>query len=283
MTFSKSSVRHFFLSLAAVFLLSACTNQFAYNTLPFWIDYYLSDYVDTNSEQQKQLDADLEAFHEWHRKNELPKIQALLNQLEADMAKPLSYSQIGEYHHIINDRIHASLEGLTPALVNLISSLSDEQAQAWLDILNTNIEEAVEKANEGSLDEQHSRRQERLIERAEFWLKSVNAKQKKQFLEMASYQVEMRPVFYSIRDELMGELEGILTNRKDPNLGDRIDDYFANVIAFQSEQHKNDMALYLARRYELLQRLDRHLTESQRKAMRQKLASYSEDITAVLN
>ncbi|NGN97317.1 hypothetical protein G5S52_06470 [Grimontia sp. S25] len=283
MTFSKSSVRHFFLSLAAVFLLSACTNQFAYNTLPFWIDYYLSDYVDTTSAQQKQLDNDLEAFHEWHRKNELPKIQVLLDQLEADMAKPLSYTRIGDYHHLVNTRIKTSLEGLTPTLVNLISSMSDEQAQNWLDTVNKNIEEAVEKANEGSADEQQVRRQERLVERAEFWVDSVNAKQKKQFLEMAGYQIEMRPVFYSIRDELMTELEGILMNRQDPNLGERINAYFSRLIAFQSEQHKNDMALYLARRYELLQRLDRHLSEKQRTAMRNKLASYSEDITAVLN
>ncbi|CZF82181.1 DUF6279 family lipoprotein [Grimontia marina] len=283
MKLGKSSVRHFFLSLVAVFLLSACTNQFAYNTLPFWIDYYLSDYIDTTPAQQKQLDADLEKFHEWHRQNELPKIQALLNKLEADMAKPMSYSRIGDYHHLVNARIKGSLEGLTPTLVNLISSMSDEQAQIWLDMVNKNIEEAIKEANEGSEDEQRVRRQERLVERAEFWVDSVNAKQKKQFLEMAGYQIGMRPVFYSIRDELMTELEGILMDRYTSDLGDRINAYFAHLIAFQSEQYENDMALYLARRYELLQRLDRHLSEKQRTTMRKKLASYSEDITAVLN
>ncbi|WP_269748127.1 DUF6279 family lipoprotein [Enterovibrio coralii] len=102
-------------TLASAFVLtlflSACTNQLAYNTLPFWIDYYLSDYVDLNSFQQKQLEEDLDAFHEWHRQTQLPKIRALLVQLERDMEKPLSYSQVRAYHKYTNTTILASLEG----------------------------------------------------------------------------------------------------------------------------------------------------------------------------
>lgn len=283
MKLASSRIKPLFLSVIAVVFLSACANQLAYNTLPFWIDYYLSDYVDMNTSQQKQLDTDLAAFHQWHRQSELPKIQRLLNKLEADMATPLSYPQIGEYHQQVNAVIYDSLIGLTPALANLISSLSDEQAKAWLDTVNENIEEAMEKANEGDLDAQYKRRQERLIERAEFWVKSVNDKQQRQFLEMARYQIEMRPVFYSIRNTLVAELEGILMNRKVPDLEQRINAFFAHVLAFKSEQHQRDMAVYLARRYELLQRLDRHLSDKQRAAFRQKLASYSADITDVLH
>lgn len=283
MKLARSWIKHLLLSVIAVIVLSACANQLAYNTLPFWIDYYLSDYVNMNASQQKQLDTDLAAFHQWHRQSELPKIQRLLNKLEADMATPLSYPQIGEYHQQVNTVIYDSLIGLTPALANLISSLSDEQAKAWLDTVNENIEEAMEKANEGDLDAQYKRRQERLIERAEFWVKSVNDKQQRQFLEMARYQIEMRPVFYSIRNTLVAELEGILMNRKVPDLEQRINAFFAHVLAFKSEQHQRDMAVYLARRYELLQRLDRHLSDKQRSAFRQKLASYSADITDVLH
>ncbi|AMG31707.1 hypothetical protein AL542_16095 [Grimontia hollisae] len=279
----RSRIKPFLLSVTAVVILSACTNQFAYNTLPFWIDYYLSDYVDLNASQQKQLDTDLSAFHEWHRQSELPKIQRLLHKLEADMATPLSYPQIREYHQQVNAVIYDSLSGLTPALTNLISSLSDEQAKVWLDTVNENIQEAVEKANEGDLEAQYKRRQEKLIARAEFWVQSVNDKQQRQFLEMARYQIEMRPVFYSIRNTLVAELEGILMNRNAPDLEQRINTYFTHLLAFDSEQHQNDMAIYYARRYELLQRLDRHLSDKQRAAFRDKLASYSADITDVLN
>ncbi|WP_407332941.1 DUF6279 family lipoprotein [Enterovibrio sp. 27052020O] len=277
----RRQIRTLFMAAFVVFSLAACTNQFAYNTLPFWIDYYLSDYVDMTPSQQAQLERDLDAFHEWHRKTELPQIQALLNQLERDTAKPLSYSQLGAYHKLVNERIRGSVEGLTPALVNLIRSLNDKQAAQWIETMNERIDEGIEKANKGTLEDQRERRQGRLIERAEFWIDKVNNKQQAQLLEMATYQIEMRPVFYGIRDELVAELTGILNNRQAPDLAQQINAYFSRLISFQSDAYHNDMAIYLARRYELLQRLDRHLSNKQRKALRTKLASYSDDITSV--
>ncbi|WP_269748128.1 DUF6279 family lipoprotein [Enterovibrio coralii] len=165
----------------------------------------------------------------------------------------------------------------------MIRTLDDEQAKQWMDVLSENIEEAVEKANEGTLEAQQQRRQERLVERAEFWIDSVDKKQSQQFLEMASYQIEMRPVFYAIRDDLLGELTLILTERDAPDLEQRINNYFIRVVAFQGEGHESDMALYLARRYELLQRIDKNLSPEQRETMRENLASISNDIGALMN
>lgn len=280
----RNSIRkRVLLSLLPLFFLAACSNQFAYNTLPFWIDYYVSDYVDMNRQQQAQFDRDLEAFHSWHRTNELPQIQQLLTQLRSDMAQPLTYGQIGEYHQRVNERMLASLSGLTPAMTNLIASLSDEQVQEWMAVVNDKIAEGVEKATKGSAKEQITRRQDRLLERAEEWLNAVNDKQKSQLFEMASYQIEMRPVFYSIRDNLVAELGDILENRQSPDLAERINHYFARLIILQHDAYKTDMALYLARRYELLQRLDRHLSDKQRQAFRGKLFEYNQDIAAVMN
>ncbi|PKF51063.1 hypothetical protein AT251_06935 [Enterovibrio nigricans] len=269
--------------IVLMFLLSACTNQLAYNTLPFWVDYYLSDYVDLTSAQQKQWDSDLEAFHAWHRQHELPKIHALITQLERDMAQPLSYSKVGAYHSDVNTRILASLEGLTPALTNLVRSLDNDQADQWLAVLSQNIDKAIKKANEGNLQLQQKKRQEKLIKHAMFWVESVNTAQSRQFLEMASYQIEMRPVFYAIRDELMADLTKILTERDAPDLHNRINAYFAKIVSFQSEAYEKEIALHQARRYELLQRIDKHLSEKQRNAMREKLTSISRDINALLD
>ncbi|MGF1705452.1 DUF6279 family lipoprotein [Enterovibrio baiacu] len=271
------------LAIVTVLFLSACTNKLAYNTLPFWIDYYLSDYVDMTSTQQKQLDRDLDAFHAWHRQNELPNIRALLENMESQLETPLSYSEINSYHGVVNQTILASLYGLTPALANLIASLSDEQAKQWLKTIQTNVDEAVEKANEGSPNEQLARRQAKLIERAEYWIDTVNKKQSDQFKEMASYQIEMRPVFYSIRDGLFEELTLIFEERDDPALEQRLNAYFAKLVVFKSDDFQSDMSLYLARRYELLQRMDKHLTQTQRKELRNTLASLSDDLGALEN
>ncbi|MEZ8029647.1 hypothetical protein A1OW_21410 [Enterovibrio norvegicus] len=279
----RLDVRLTLLAIVTVLFLSACTNKLAYNTLPFWIDYYLSDYVDMTSTQQKQLDRDLDAFHSWHRQNELPKIRALLENMESQLETPLSYSEINDYHGVVNQTILASLHGLTPALANLIASLSDEQAEQWLKTIQTNVDEAVEKANEGSSNEQLVRRQETLIERAEYWIDTVNRKQSDQFKEMASYQIEMRPVFYSIRDGLFEELTLIFEERDDPAIEQRLNGYFAKLVVFKSDDFQGDMSLYLARRYELLQRMDKHLTETQRKTLRNTLASLSDDLGALEN
>ncbi|MDD1794776.1 DUF6279 family lipoprotein [Enterovibrio sp. ZSDZ42] len=282
MKHSDYSMKNMMIAAFMAFSLTACTNQFAYNTLPFWIDYYLSDYVDMTSSQQQQLDKDLEVFHSWHRQVELPKIQALLKQVEQDTASPLSYSKIGEYHQQVNETILASLVGLTPPLANLIRSLSDEQVEHWLQTLKDNIDEGVEKANEGTTDDQVMRRQTRLVERMEVWVDAVNDKQQLQLTEMASYQIEMRPVFYDIRDRLLEELTAILLHRNEPDIEQRINDYFSRLVHFQSDEYQSDMAIYLARRYELLQRLDRHLSDKQRQVLRDKLASYVDDINDVL-
>lgn len=279
----RVALKHALLAIVTLLFLSACTNKLAYNTLPFWIDYYLSDYVDMTSTQQKQLDQDLEAFHVWHRQNELPNIRALLEGMESELETPLSYTEINHYHGVVNQTILASLYGLTPALANLIASLSDEQAEKWLRTIQTNVEEAVNKANEGSPSEQLARRQETLIERAEYWIDAVNNKQSDQFKEMAGYQIEMRPVFYSIRDGLFEELTLIFEQREDPALAQRLNACFAKLVTFNNNDFQGDMSLYLARRYELLQRMDKHLTNTQRQALRNTLASLSDDLVALEN
>lgn len=69
--------------VGCLLVLAGCTTELAYNTLPFWIHYYLDDIVDLTATQSHQVKADLDAVQQWHRVEELPRLADRLTLIAA--------------------------------------------------------------------------------------------------------------------------------------------------------------------------------------------------------
>ncbi len=266
----------------ALFLLSACTNSIAYNYLPFWIDYYLSDYVDMTSEQEERLESDLKKFHQWHRQYELPQINRFFQQAQKDFKAPLSQEEVVVYDKKIKERLLVNLNALTPALSTLLISLSDEQVNEWILAVNEKIKEKQEEANEGTPDEQKERRLESMTERAEFWVDDISYAQKAQLKVLVSKQIAMRPVFYGVRDSLRDEFFELLKTRKSPDFPQRFKTYIKKSVYYSQATPNEFINQYQMQQRKILTEFNQSLTDEQRKNMDEKFIELQEDVVSLM-
>ncbi|MDF3823260.1 hypothetical protein P3G55_25475, partial [Leptospira sp. 96542] len=70
--------------LALAALVTACsTLQFGYGQLPRLAAWQLDSYLDLDRAQSRQLDVALAELHAWHRREELPRVRAVLSRVAA--------------------------------------------------------------------------------------------------------------------------------------------------------------------------------------------------------
>ncbi len=271
-----------FVTLCLTFSLMGCLSTLVYNSLPFWIDYYVSDYVDMTRAQQNKFDADLVQFHKWHREKELPQIQKLIQQIETASVKPASYDEIAHLHLLIQERMLASVSGLTPALANLIRSLSDEQATTAMQNVIAKVEEINQKGSERSRQDQLEKRLDNMTDRVEFWIDDVTAQQQAQLLKFATFQLDTRSTFVGIRAALVAEFRTILAARKQPNLEQKIDDWLKHIVFFNTPAYQKQMKLQSEQLYTTIFNVDSELTTKQRQYLITTLNELNQDIKGLI-
>jgi hypothetical protein len=114
--------------LSVVVALSACSAiKLGYNTLPQVSAWWLDGYIDLSDEQEPRMREDLARLHQWHRRQELPKIAALLQQAERMVAGEATADEICAMVPPIRERLLAVFEQAEPAAVTLALGLKPEQ------------------------------------------------------------------------------------------------------------------------------------------------------------
>jgi hypothetical protein len=159
------------LAAVLVCLLGACSSTtFVYNRLDSILPWYLDDYVELDSSQDRQLDELLEPFLAWHRRQELPRYVALLDQVEADLDDPVSAAQVEGIYTGIEDAWLRLQDESLDWLLALGGSLSDEQVQEFLDVLQERQEEYEEEYLERSEREYREDSYESLLDSMQDYL-----------------------------------------------------------------------------------------------------------------
>jgi hypothetical protein len=108
--------------------LGACSAiKLGYNNaseLGYW---WLDRYLDIDDSQAARVREDLMRLHQWHRQQELPKLAALLEQMEGLAAGELAPAQVCSVVTDIRARLAALADRAEPAVVTLALSLTPEQ------------------------------------------------------------------------------------------------------------------------------------------------------------
>ncbi|MFC5500399.1 DUF6279 family lipoprotein [Caenimonas terrae] len=113
----------------AVALAGCSAIKLGYNTLPQVAGWWLDGYIDFSDEQERRMREDVARLHLWHRREELPKISALLRQVEQMVGSEMSADEICALVPPIRLRIAALLERAEPAAATLALGLRPEQLQ----------------------------------------------------------------------------------------------------------------------------------------------------------
>lgn len=133
------------LAVTLLLLLQACSSTtFVYNRLDFIIPWYLDDYVDLNRQQNAFLDELLTPFLHWHRTDELPRYVEILTEMERDLDTEVTPEVIGQRFSEIEKAWLRLEEEAMNWMFALGAQLSDEQIDAFLDVLQEQQEEYEE-------------------------------------------------------------------------------------------------------------------------------------------
>jgi len=116
--------------MALLAVLGACSAiKLAYNNLPELSYWWLDGYLDFDGSQTPKVRDELAQLLDWHRRNELPKIAALLQEAETLAPGEVTPAQACAMTDRIRDRLLAVSERAEPAGTELLLSLSEAQLQ----------------------------------------------------------------------------------------------------------------------------------------------------------
>ena len=94
-------------------LLGGCSAiKLAYNNLPDLGYWWVDSYADLNEVQSLQLRADMASLHAWHRRNELPRIADLLQQVQKSAIADTTPEQVCSLYGDIRSRFDAVVDHL---------------------------------------------------------------------------------------------------------------------------------------------------------------------------
>ncbi len=188
----KTFKTHFWL-FAAFMLCSCSTTTFVYNNADWFIDFYLDDYVELDSNQEEILVNSVTKLQSWHRKTELSKYKSdlvwLIEQLELGNLNSEQWLNVffKAKQHLYNFR-----DEVSPEAVKLIQKLSDEQINQMLALWTESDNEELEEFTQLGVTEEIKARQEKIAEVIE---KNIGDLSSQQQSLVNRYSVQMESTF----------------------------------------------------------------------------------------
>lgn len=173
------------LVLASVSILASCSAiKLGYNNSVTIAYTYLSSKVDFSAEQSSQIKTSLAEVIQWHRRNELPTLARELETARVALATngnsvvPVSSEQVQALNQAIRDSLRRTADHAAPLIAKNMLTLTPAQIPQ--------IQKALDKSNEKYREEriqlsparQAQASADRMAERFERWLGSLNPAQK---------------------------------------------------------------------------------------------------------
>jgi hypothetical protein len=177
---SWSRIIRLLLAASILVVLGGCSAvKLAYNNLPDLGYWWVDGYADLNEVQSLQLRADLARLHDWHRKNELPRIADLLQQIQKIASADTTPEQVCRMYSDVRQRFDAVVAQAEPGAVALAMRLTQPQLKP--------LQERFDKGNKewrrtrGSADraERLDKRLASEVERAEEFYGTLGERQRK--------------------------------------------------------------------------------------------------------
>lgn len=262
-----------------VFLLSACSSQFAYNNLDWLVHWYIDDYIDLDKTQKSAFDDHFSGWHAWHRKEELVKYEDHLKDLKV-MLDEGDFSAIQVQAQFDRGRGHWERfrEHVTPNVAELAYMLTDEQIIELFD--------SLEEKNKEDEEERLAMSQEEILEKFEEafadQLKDYFGKLNKAQLAMVDQKVtEIIPnrlewIKYRRSIQLAAK-DMMLARKNNPNFAQDFADLFGNPDAFKHDLYNQNNEHNRVVFAEMMVDAYLTLTEKQRKRLYRKIDNFIED------
>ncbi|KJF91270.1 hypothetical protein CTM94_02560 [Photobacterium leiognathi] len=269
-------------AILMVFMLSSCTLKLGYNSLDFWIDYYLSDYLDLNSAQQSQLEQGLDSALAEHRKQILPQFHRLIFSLQNDLKQPLTAEQIAHYHDAFTKAGQASAVVFVAPITKVVKTMGPKQVSYSLQAIQEEISERKKERLSKTAKERLQDRYDELEDKATDWIGRLTQPQKQLIMQLAQLQLQQSTVFQNIAQNNVSQLTKALKQRSAPEFEQIITLQVKNIIGFESSIYQSQLDKYLAQRFEIMRQLNHSLSQQQLQHLQAELTELRKDIAELI-
>lgn len=201
--------------LLSTMLLVGCGTKFVYHNIDWFVIDYLEDYVELTDAQEDRLSDRIMLLSQWHQSAELP---AYIDQLEQWLAlDPTHFTErdLQQQQALINEHYQRLLVKFLPDVYQLANTLSEAQAEEFLQGVAKRHQKFADKYQGLSEPEIRNRYVERLSERMAQWLGDLTPVQQTLVTQWAN-EVQVTPHdWMAFQTRLRHELRLLLDERHD--------------------------------------------------------------------
>lgn len=212
------------LLVAFTVLIAGCSRiNLAYRNLDTLIPWWIDDYLDLDREQQKRFRAQLRDHLSWHCQTQLPAYLDTLGQLQHQVRRnEINEATLRVHYQDAKQAIRTIAREATPTFTQLLRDLDDGQVKTLNEALEKDRREREEKYLQPPLDRQISERAERMGERFEHWLGTLNAAQRQRILAWAHNLGEQNRLWLDNRVKWQRALSAAVAQRHEAGFEERI-------------------------------------------------------------
>lgn len=168
------------LALVLALVAGCSSNRMAYRYADWGLVWWVEDYVTLTDAQRSQLEADFQAFRQWHCSTELPRYSQWLADLEQDLAAGrISEAHVRQRQQQLFTAVERLLVRATPLAANLLADLSPAQVEELEARMAADQQEKEQEYLSPDPGVAVESRENRTRERAERWLGDLNAEQRR--------------------------------------------------------------------------------------------------------
>lgn len=270
------------LLLCVLVLLSGCAARLAYNTMNYWIFWYLDDYVSLTPTQESRFESELLQAQAVHRRQELPKLHQHILDFQQDLQRPLTSEQIKSYHYSFTALAEQSVSVFTPPAANLLRYLSNIQIDQINSKITKELDELRTKREKLSQEEKLQRYTARFEKFSKEWIGSLTDEQQTIIEQLAKHQLDIEPVFFSARSGLYQQWLALLSQRHRPEFDARLEKLLKDIVGLRYAPVQSQLDQYLQRRFALMAQLNQSLSASQRQYLMNKLTETRKEIAVLI-
>lgn len=267
------------ITLAMALVLSGCLLRVAYQQLDWLVFWYVDDYFDLNKAQETQVKAAISRTLVWHRINQLPRYADLSRRMERAPQEAINGKFFAARYGEIIVLWDEFLRQVSPDMVALLKTLSDEQVN---DVLGELAKENRKLAKDygGSTAEERRGKQDKVIIKAfpRFTgrlteeQEGIIRRNTAQFHDLAGDWLERRLAW----QEAVGAL--LADRQRDPQFGERFTFILLNPNQFDSPRYRELVLENQQRAFQLVAEVVASLSPKQAAHLQETFLTYTADL-----
>lgn len=270
-------------AMSAVLIISlfasGCTIKLAYNFLDWGIYWQLEDYVKFNRDQRSLVKDEITKLVDWHRSDELPQYADKLELLAEGLDSGLTIDLLNDTYNALSDSWQRLVIETLPAAADILSKLTEQQINAFFDILIAEEEDDARDIERDTQDQLIAEREEYISEKVTDLVGKLNDEQK---LLIAQWAQDIKPTERLSLDHSIQwrtKMQAAMADRQDKQqLEQALILLFANPDQLWSDQYRQLIDTNQSLIIRLLFDINQTLTVKQRQKLIKKLNSFIKDL-----